>query len=815
MQINKVAVLGSGTMGSAIAAHLANAGIPSLLLDIVPPQLSEDDQKAGLKESDAKFRNKFALNAVNNVLTKLKPSPIVDKKVLKLITPGNFDDHMEQIKDCDWVIEVVVERLDIKQKVFAHVEKNMKPGTIISSNTSGIRLAEMMEGRSDEFNKNFLITHFFNPVRYMKLCEIVSNEKTNSETVEFMADFLNTKLGKGIVYAKDTPSFVANRIGIYGMMNAIHHSIKEGMSVEAVDKITGPATAKAKSATFRTTDIVGVDVAAHVATNSYNDLPDDECRDELQLPEVMKAMIEKKWLGQKVGQGFYKKTNEKDEKGKKIILSLDLQTGEYTPQEKVRYDSLGMVRNIEDTGEKLKHMVNADDDAGKFAWLTTRDSLCYAANRIPEIADDVVNIDNAMKWGFNWELGPFQMLDAIGVQDFATRLENEGRNVPAIIESVLQDGEGVFYKWENGTEMFYDMPSKTYKAIPYNNNQIILKSLREQKKVIKSNSGASVIDLGDGVVNVEFHTKMNAIDADIGEMINAAIDLVESDDSYKGVVISNDAPNFSVGANLMLLWMEAQQKNWDSIGTMVKGFQDVIQRLRYCKKPTVAAPAGMALGGGCEVVLACDAVRAHVETYIGLVEFGAGLIPGGAGNKNLLFNIEANLLEKGPQGWAGKSDGGPFPKVQKTFETIGFAKVATSAMEGQKIGYLPGQGRAKISMSRDQLLFDAKQDVLELSKTYVAPTPRDKVYVPGMGGKMALENAIGNFLKQGLISEHDALIAKKLTHVLCGGDLPNQGFVSEQDLLDIEREAFISLCGEEKTQARMQSLLMTGKPLRN
>lgn len=789
MQIKKVAVLGSGVMGSAIAAHLANAGIPSRLLDI----------------------NELAHNALNNVLPKLKPSPIVDMSVLKLITPGNFDDDMAKISECDWIIEVVVERLDIKDKVFAQVEKYRRPDAIVSSNTSGIRLNELTQNRSDRFCQNFLITHFFNPVRYMKLVEIVSGPKTKKEITEMMAEFLENKLGKGVVYAKDTPSFVGNRIGIYGFMNVIKHALAMGLPIEAVDKITGPATGKPKSATFRTGDLAGLDTIIHVAKNNYEQCH-DEGRDTLKMPAVLETMLKNKWLGDKTGQGFYKKTKKED--GSKEILSINLTTGEYGPPVKVRYDSLGEAKNIEDIGERIKFMISASDDAGKLAWLTIRDTLVYAANRVPEIAEDVVNIDNAMKWGFNWDMGPFETLDAIGVKDFADRLKKDGVAVPTLIDAVLKKDVGTFYKNDKGTRSYFDLHQKSYVPIKTKPTHLVLKTLREQNRVLKSNASASLIDLGDGVLNVEFHSKMNAIDADIGQMLNAAIDLALSKPEYKGVVISNDSTHFSVGANLMLLWMEAQQQNFDGIATMVKGFQDVVMRLRYSSKPVVAAPAGMALGGGCEVILGCDAVRAHCETYIGLVEVGAGLIPGGGGNKNLLMNIAANLKEKGPVGWAGKSDGGPFPKVQKTFEMIGFAKVATSAAEGIKFGYLP-KSHTRISMSRDQLLFDAKQDVLEMAKTYIEPKPREDILVPGVGGKMAVYSAIEGLQKFGQISEHDALIARKLGHVLCGGDIPSQAYVSEQYLLDIEREAFLSLCGEEKSQARMQALLMTGKPLRN
>jgi len=813
MKINKVAVLGSGVMGCGIAAHLANAGVPSLLLDIVPPEFTEADAKAGLTKDSKEFRNKFALNALNNVLPKQKPSPLFDASVLKLITPGNFDDDMAKLAECDWVIEVVVERLDIKQKVFANVEKHVRPGTIISSNTSGIKLADMIEGRGADFAKHFIITHFFNPVRYMKLVEIVSCDKTRPEVVTFMAEYLEDKLGKGVVYAKDTPSFIANRIGIYGFMAIMHTAIVKGLTVEAVDKITGPATGKPKSATFRTGDLVGLDTLAHVSNNNYAMLPNDECRDAFKLPAIVTTLVDKKWLGDKTGGGFYKKTKGAD--GSKVILAVDLKTGEYREQGKVRYDSLGAAKNAETAGDRIKAMVGSTDEAGVFAWETLRDVAIYSANRVPEIADDIVNIDNAMKWGFNWDLGPFEVMDAIGVQAFAERAQKDGKALAPIITSVLKEGEGSFYKTVSGVRYYFDPTSKKYLPVKLRPTSLVIQTLRAQNKVLKSNSGASVIDLGDGVVNVEFHTKMNAIDGDIGEMLNVAIDLVESSPVYKGIVVSNDAPNFSVGANLMLLWLESQQKNWDSIIKLVKGFQDVCMRLKYSKKPVVAAPAGMALGGGCEVIMGCDAVRAYSETYIGLVEFGAGLIPGGGGNKNMILNQEATLLEKGATGWAGKSDGGPFPKIQKAFEQIGFAKVATSAKEGINFGYLPGQNRTKVSLSRDRLLFDAKQDVLDMAKTYVPPTPREDILVPGVGGKMAMFSAIEGYLAQGLISAHDALIAKKLAHVMCGGDIPTQARVSEQYLLDIEREAFISLCGEEKSQARMQSLLMTGKPLRN
>lgn len=810
MQIKKVAVIGSGIMGAGIAAHLANAGIPSILLDIVP-KFTDEDAKAGLKETDKNFRNKLSLKALEVFIANSKPSLIFDKRDIRLITAGNTEDDMAALKDCDWVVEAVTERLDIKQKVFANVEKNLKPGAVVSSNTSGLSLTAMSEGRSAAFRKNFIITHFFNPVRYMKLVEIVSDNQNDPAVVSGMADFLENKLGKGVVYAKNTPNFIANRIGVYSWFYTVSEAMRLGLTVEEVDKVAGPATGRPKSAAFRTADMVGLDTLAHVAEHTYADCPNDEGRETFKIPAPLKFLLENKFLGDKSGQGFFKKM--KTPEGKKEILSLDLKSFEYKPQIKVKYESLGTAKGIEDAAERVKAMVNATDKAGEFAWAITRDTIVYSANRIPEIADDIVNIDNAMRWGFNWDLGPFETWDALGVGEVAARLKKEGRNVPAVVTQVLEKGQGTFYKREKGTTLYFDVKTSTYKPIVVRSNNLVIKTLKEQGRELKANSGASLLDLGDGVLCVEFHTKMNAIDGDIGAMLTDALDLVEKDNNYKGIVVGNDGAQFSAGANLMLLWLESQQKNWKAIEELVKGFQDVCMRLKYSPKPVVAAPFGLALGGGCEVSMACDAVRMHGELYMGLVEVGAGLIPGGGGNKNVLMNVEAARKAKGAKGWAGLSDGGPFPKIQDTFQTVAFAKVSMSCKEAINYNYLKRSD--KISLSRDSLLFDAKQDVLEMAKTYVQPKPREDILVPGMGGKMALLNAIGNFKLQGLVSEHDALIASKLAHVLCGGNLPNQGFVSEQYLLDIEREAFLQLCGEEKSQARMQALLMTGKPLRN
>ncbi|MFO1519503.1 MAG: 3-hydroxyacyl-CoA dehydrogenase NAD-binding domain-containing protein [bacterium] len=808
-QIKKVGVLGAGVMGHGIAAHLAGAGIPCLLLDIVPPKFSDDDAKAGLTEKDPRFRNKFALAGIE-AIKKSKPSIIYTQRDLKLISVGNFEDDWDKLKECDWIIEVVVERLDIKQQVYGRVEKVMQPHTIVSSNTSGLPLHSLVEGRSEQFRKNFLVTHFFNPVRYLKLVEIVSSKETDPQVVKTMADFLEVTLGKGVVYAKDTPNFIANRIGTYAFMAALKRTLDEDLSVDEVDKILGPAMGKPKSAMYRTADIAGLDTLAHVVKNTYDNCPNDESHAIFVMPPVVDKMLANKWLGDKTGQGFYKKS--KTPEGKKEILSLNLKTVEYGPKKEAKFDSLKAAKGIDDVGERIKAVLAGTDKAADFAWKVTRDVLIYTARRIPEIADDVVNIDNAMRWGFNWDIGPFEMMDAVGVKNIVERIQKDGLPVPEIFTQVLEKGQCTFYKREKGKRFYFDFPSNSYKAVPTKPTVLLLKDLKEQNKVIKSNGSASLIDLGDGVLCLEFHSKMNAIDDDIGAMGTEGVELLNSN-QWKGMVIHNEGENFSVGANLMLLWLESQQKNWDKIEAMVRGFQDLCMAFKYSAKPVVAAPFGLALGGGCEVVMGADAVRAYAETYIGLVEVGVGLIPGGGGCKNMLLNCEAALRAKGQKVWASQGDGGPFPKVQRAFERIGFAKVATSAKEGIELDYL--KPTDKLTLNRELLLHDAKQDVLNMSQNYVRPTPREDILVPGVGGKMAMVSGIRGFQSQGLISEYDGFIAEKLAHVLCGGDIPTQRLVSEQYLLDLERESFMKLCGEEKSQARMQSMLMTGKPLRN
>ncbi len=808
-EIKKVAVLGAGVMGQGIAAHLAGAGVPVLLLDIVPPQFTEEDKKLGLSESSPQFRNKFALKGLEAIKNS-KPSVIYSKRDLKLISPGNFEDHWNQLADCDWIVEVVVEKLAIKQALFERIEKVMKPDTVVSSNTSGLPLKAMSEGRGANFKKNFLVTHFFNPVRYLKLVEIVSCSETDAQVVEHMARFLEDRLGKGVVYAKDTPNFIANRIGTFAFMTALNRAIAEDYSVEEADKIFGPAMGKPKSAMFRTGDIAGIDTLAHVVKNTYENCPKDEQRQEFVMPDVVNQLIAKGWTGDKAGQGFYKKT--KDASGAKQILSLNLKTGEYQGKQDVKFDSLRTAKGIEDVGQRIKAMVQSQDRAGQFAWKVTRDTLIYTANRIPEIADDVVNVDNAMKWGFNWEIGPFETLDALGVQETVDRIKADGLAVPELLTRVLEKGSGTFYQKQNGKRLYFDIQSNSYQPIPTKPNVFFVRDAKIARPIVAQNSGATLVDLGDGVLCLEFHTKMNAIDGDIGEMGMKGVELLNSKD-WVGMVVNNDAENFSVGANIMLLFLEAQQKNFASIEAMVKGFQDLGMAFRYSPKPVVAAPFGLTLGGGCEVTMAADAVRAAAETYIGLVEVGVGLIPAGGGCKNMLLNCEATLRRKGQKVWASPGDGGPFPKVQRAFERIAFAKVATSAKEAIDEDYLRPTDR--LSLNRDTLLHDAKQDVLELAKTYTPSQPRQDILVPGAGGAMAVKSSIRNFINLGQISEHDGLIAAKLAHVLCGGNLAAQGMVSEQQLLDLEREAFLQLLGTEKTLARIQYMLMNNKPLRN
>ena len=807
-KMNRAGVIGAGVMGATIAAQLANVGIETVLLDIVPPELTEDDKKKGLTPDSKKFRNKFGNNGLNIAL-KSKPASFYIPQNAKLITIGNMEDDLALLKDVDWIIEVVVERLDIKQKVFEKIETVLKPGTIVTSNTSGISAKDMCEGRSENFQKYFAITHFFNPPRYMRLLEIVPGPDTLPEVVETLAEICEKKVGKGIVYAKDTPNFVANRIGTFGMFSFINAMMELGLSVEAVDKLTGPIVGNAKSATFRTGDLVGLDTLLHVAENVYEGSPDDEKREIFQPPPLIKKMLEMGLLGEKAKQGFYKKSKDAD--GKRVILSLDYNTLEHTPQEKVKFGSLEAAKNASGTGNKIKALYYSDDPAGTFTFRTLSETLIYAANRIPEIADDIVNVDNAMKWGFARKLGPFEAWDAIGVAKSVAKMKEAGYEIPAWVAEMLDGGKETFYKKEAGKHYFYDISSKKYQEVPVEPGIILLPSLKEQGKLITENTGASLIDLGDGVACLEFHTKMNAMGDDIINMVVKSADIVQSD--FKGLVIANHGSNFSAGANLPLILFTAQEEEWDDLDWMIKVFQDSFMKLKYLDKPVVAAPAGLALGGGCEICLASDRVRFAAETYMGLVEAGVGLVPSGGGTKELFIRNTDHLFEV--------KRGGLYPKqiemmpfIARAFETIAMAKVATSGPEAISLGYL--KDTDKMTVNRDYQIQDAKNTVLAMDmEGYTPQRPRDDLRVPGENTFAMIKLGLWTMHEQNYITDHDVTVSTKIGYILCGGEVQEGTVVTEQYLLDLEREAFLSLLGDPKTQARIQHMLTTGKPLRN
>lgn len=790
LPIRRAAVIGSGVMGKGIAAHLANCGIPSLLLDV---------------------KRELVAQALAE-LPKARPALLYDPSLLRLITPGSIAEDLPKVADCDWVIEVIVERLEPKQALYAQLETHHHPGQIVSSNTSGISWVRLTQGRSAAFKRHFCITHFFNPVRYMKLVELVGGPDTDPELLRGMAQVLETTLGKGVVWAKDTPNFVANRIGVHGMMVALHATAEHGWPLGAVDKVMGPATGRPKSAVFRTADLVGIDTLAHVARTSYDQCPEDEARQVFVIPAVMQQMIDQGLLGDKTKRGFYAKGV--DATGQREIQALDFRTMQYATEPKWRAASLGAAKDMDDVAARLRAVVNANDEAGAIAWPLLSASLVYAANRVPEIADDIVNVDRAMEWGFNWDVGPFRMWDALGVQAVVDRLRQEGRAVPTLAERVLREGTGRFYQSSPEGEAFFDLATGRYKTVPKPANVLVLKSLAERNRVVAENGSARLLDVGDGVFCCEFRSKMNAIDEEIILLMNTAVDRAEREGV--GLIIGNEGANFCVGANLMLIFLEIQQKHWDRIRDIAKSFQGICQRLRFARCPVVAAPFGLVLGGGCEVVLGAGHARAAAETYIGLVELGVGLIPAGAGCKNMLLRMEARCQQQHrsqDQIWMSPTDGGPFPKVQAVFETVGFAKVSSSALEAQRLGYLRPSDAT--SVNRDTLLADAKADVVRLAKDYAPPAERRDISLPGRGGYMAVRNALAQYRLQGVITEYDQVLGDKLGWVLTGGDRPGPHLATEDEILEREREAFVSLCGEERTQARIQHLLMHGKPLRN
>lgn len=796
--IRKVAVLGSGIMGSRIACHLANIGVESVLLDIVPKECNEVEEKKGLTLEDKAVRNRIVNDSLQSTL-KSNPSPIFSKAFAERITTGNFDDDLDKIADCDWIIEVVVERLDIKQSLFDKVEKHRKEGTLISSNTSGIPINLMLEGRSDDFAKHFIGTHFFNPPRYLPLLEIIPTEKTEPEVVDFFMTYGDKYLGKQTVLCKDTPAFIANRIGIFSIMS-LFHSIKDfGLTVEEIDKLTGPVIGRPKSATFRTCDVVGLDTLVHVANGLNKAVKEEDEKAIFALPDFIQKMIDNQWLGSKTGQGFYKKVKGDD--GKSEILSLNLDTLEYGKQKKASFATLEQTKTIDDLKARYKVLCAGKDKAGAFYRKSFSALFAYVSNRIPEISDDLFRIDEGMRAGFGWQHGPFEVWDAIGVEEGLKMMTSEGYEAADWVNDMVKAGVNSFYNIDQGHLQHFDITDGKHRKTPGLEGLIILDHIRPTKTVWENNECA-VIDLGDGVLNIEFRSKMNSMGSGVLSGINKGIELAEKD--YRAVVIGNQGQNFSVGANLMMVFMFAVEQDYDELNFAIKYFQDTMMRARYSNVPVVVAPHTMALGGGCELTLHADAVQAAGETYTGLVEFGVGVIPGGGGTKELTRrsalryvkdDIELNIL-------------------RENFYRIAMAKVSTSVEEAFEHGYLV-RGRDQVSMNKQRQIADAKRLAIQLAdQGYVMPA-KEKFRVLGQQALGMFEVGIHQMMEGGYISEHEVKMARKLAYVMAGGDLSEPTDVSEQYLLDLEREAFLSLCTEKKTLERIQHMLKTGKPLRN
>ena len=798
-RIKKIAIIGSGIMGSGIACHFANIGVDVLLLDIVPRELNDKEKAKGLTLEDKVVRNRLVNEALATSL-KSKPSPIYHQKFAERITTGNLEDDIAKVADVDWIMEVVVERLDIKKMVFENLEKYRTPGTLITSNTSGIPIKFMSEGRSEEFQKHFCGTHFFNPARYLQLFEIIPGPKTDPEVLEFLGSYGEKFLGKTAVIAKDTPAFIGNRIGIFSIMSLFHAVKDMGMTVEAVDKLTGPVIGRPKSATFRTVDVVGLDTLVHVANGIAENCKDDERLESFQLPDFINTMVENKWLGSKTGQGFYKKNVSAE--GKKEILTLDLNTLEYRSAQKAKFATLELTKTIDNVIDRFKVLVAGKDKAGEFYRKTFAALFSYVSNRIPEISDDLYKIDDAMKAGFGWEHGPFQIWDAIGVEKGIELMKAEGLEPAAWVNEMLASESTSFYSIKEGATYAYNIPEKTQEKIPGQDSFIILDNIRKSNEVFK-NSGVVIEDLGDGILNCEFRSKMNTIGGDVLAGLNKAIDLAEKD--FAGLVVGNQGANFSVGANIGMIFMMAVEQEYDELNMAIKYFQDTMMRMRYSSIPTVAAPYGMALGGGCELSLHADKIVAAAETYMGLVEFGVGVIPGGGGSKEMALRA-SDTFQKGDV---------QLNVLQEHFLTIGMAKVSTSAYEAFDLNLLQ-KGKDVVVVNKHRQIALAKQHAKLMAESgYTQPIMRTDVKVLG-------KQALGMFLvgtdsmqDSNYISEHDMKIANKLAYVMAGGDLSEPTFVSEQYLLDIEREAFLSLCTERKTLERIQHMLTTGKPLRN
>ena len=796
--IRKVAVIGSGVMGSRIACHFAGIGVQVLLLDIVPPALNAAEQAKGLSLESKQVRNRIVNDALQATL-KSKPSATYTKSVAKNIQTGNIDDDLPKIGDCDWIIEVVIERLDIKQQLFSKIEQHRKPGTLITSNTSGIPIHLMSEGRSEDFQQHFCGTHFFNPPRYLRLLEIIPGPKTKPEVLDFLMDYGDRFLGKTTVLCKDTPAFIANRVGVFGFMAVFKAMEQLELNVDEVDNLTGTVFGRPKSATFRTGDVVGLDTLVHVAKELPKNVPDDEAKDIFRMPAFLDKMIENKWLGDKTGQGFYKKV--KGDKGKSDILTLNTATMEYGPKVKTKFATIDAAKQVDDLPQRLKTLYNGTDKAGEFYKLFHHLLFAYVSNRIPEISDELYKIDDALKAGFGWEIGAFESWDALGVKKTLEKMKAAGYEVAAWVPQMLEKGFTTFYKTENGQRKYYDVRTQSYQPIPGTGAFILLEHMNE--KVVWKNSVCKLYDIGDDVVALRWNTKMNSIGGEVLEGVQKSIAIAE--EKYKGLILANGSANFSAGANVGLIFMFAAEQEYDELDFAIRQFQTTTMRLRYSSIPVVVAPHGLTLGGGCEMCLHADAVHAAAESYIGLVEVGIGVIPGGGGTKEMIMRASDRNIKEDVE----------LNYLQQLFINVGTAKVSTSAHEAFE-NFVLRPGIDHISVNPDRRIADAKRNILTIwERGYTQPAQRTDIKVQGRTGLGGLMAGIHGMWRGNYITDYDKFVAEKLAYVMCGGDLSAPTLVSEQYLLDLEREAFLSLCGQRKTLERIQSILTTGKPLRN
>ncbi len=796
--INKVTVLGSGVMGSRIACHFAGIGVQVLLLDIAPKELTESEKKKNLSLEDSAVKNRIVNEALAAAI-KSSPSPLYTKDDLRNITTGNFDGNMKDIANSDWIIEVVIERLDIKKQVFDQVEKFRKPGTLITSNTSGIPIHLMAEGRSDDFKKHFCGTHFFNPPRYLRLLEIIPTEFSDQSVVDFLMHYGDLFLGKTTVLCKDTPAFIANRIGVFSIMSIFHIMDRLDLNIDQVEALTGPIMGRPKSATFRTADVVGIDTLVKVAMGVKESCPDDEAKDIFVIPAWLQKIVDNKWLGDKTAQGFFKKTKSAD--GQKEILSLDLKTFEYAPRQKAKFATVETSKPIEDLKQRIKALSQGKDKAGEFYRQFHYSLFAYISNRIPEISDEIYRIDDAMKAGFGWEIGAFETWDVLGVKETVEAMKKEGYEVASWVNDFLEEGNTAFYKVENGKRLYYDVSTKKYLPLPGGGAFIILSDLTE--KTVWKNSACNLYDLGDEVVGLTWNTKMGSIGSEVLEALNKSIAIAE--EKYKGLVIANEGAQFSAGANVGMIFMLAAEQEYEELDMAIRLFQNTTMKIRYSSIPVVVAPHGLTLGGGCEICLHADKVQAAAETYIGLVELGVGLIPGGGGTKEFALRASDAIQHNEPA---------TIP-LQNRFFTIGTAKVATSAFEAFDMGILR-KGTDEISINQSRRIAEAKESVIDIFNSgYTKPVQRSDIKVLGREGLGMLYAGINGMFRANYITEYDVLLAKKLAYVMCGGDLSEATIVNEQYLLDLEREVFLSLCGQKKTLERLQSVLKSGKPVRN